>query len=448
VTLPAPIEEAALEILDLEDAGEQALRLRELLRRHPDHRHGILEICADVEAADRTPPPLGHVFGLFRPRTTVQRQPWGHTLLADDERDGSPVALHVIEPPPSADPELARRLSELVATLGTIDARSVVRFRAIGRNDMGQHWFARDWVPGRPLTPDDDLHAAAPPLRSDVEQLADAIARAHHLGLAHGAIDDEHLVISGRDAGRRLTLVDLGLQQLLHLLGHRASAPEAADDDRRLREHGVAAVRAAPGRPTVEASRGTRWLPALALLLAAAAIGALSLWPASASGWPDRYRYPAPVRDARTFQVELQRIEARIEEADTGSAARDRARSYWFWIRACRAVWTDDGAPGPNASFAPHRITAVLDEFGQNEQLPLHLSLVAPPPADGRVPDRDRLRRSLTAASSASAGAPEAWAPLLTALRTAIHAHDAGDPARADAALAAAWFELAAAERR
>ncbi|MFN3244994.1 MAG: hypothetical protein ACE37K_26060 [Planctomycetota bacterium] len=459
MTLPDPIEEAALEILDLEDAGEQAVRLQELLRRHPDHRHGILEICADVDVGDREPPPSGHVFGPFRARTTVQRRAWGRTLLADDERDGCPVALHVIESAPSADPELVRRLGDLVATLERIDARGVARFRAIGRDDAGQHWFARDWVPGRPLAAEDDLGAAPPRLRSDLGKLADAIARAHQLGLAHGAIDDEHLVVSGRDAGRRLTLVDLGLQQLLHLLGHRGAAPTADDDRSRLRDRGVAAAAAAPtandrppgsaaGPATAATNRRGRWLLALALLLATAAIAVLWRWPGSTAGWPDRCPYPPPVRDARTFQDELQRIDTRIAAADAGSAERDRARAYWFWIRACRTVWTDDAADGPDASFAPHRIAAVLDEFGQHERLPLHLSLLAPPPADGRAPDRDRLRRGLAAASSASGAAPGAWAPLLTALRTAIHAHDAGESARADAALAAAWFELVAAERR
>jgi serine/threonine protein kinase len=141
---------------------------------------------------------------------------------ASDERLRRTVTIHML-PPPSVTPELANAVR---AAAGISDPR-LARIFDVAYDDE-RPYLVSEWAPGNSI---EELLAAgslAPRLAGDIiADAAEALAIAHHAGVAHLCLGPQSL----RWGGSGVKITGLGIEAALH---HAQAADPAATDTRAL----------------------------------------------------------------------------------------------------------------------------------------------------------------------------------------------------------------------
>ena len=162
-----------------------------------------------------TPPP-GSAIAIRddRPTFTTERLlahgGMGEVYLGHDGQ-GQPVAIKRLRAEVVAqEPQMVRRFLREGEVLAALNHPNIVRLLAAQREDDGGYAIVMEYVPGGTLRQRLERDGALPPAQAlDIAlELADALTRAHHLGVIHRDLKPENVLLAADDTPR---LTDFGL---------------------------------------------------------------------------------------------------------------------------------------------------------------------------------------------------------------------------------------------
>jgi len=134
----------------------------------------------------------------------------GEVFRARDTRAGRTVAIKMVDPPLTRDPERKERFLHVVQAVEALSHPNIATLYEFGE-DQGQQYLAFEYVPGetlkahiggRPLNPRRALDLAI--------QLADALAEVHGMSLIHGDIKPDNVIVTPKGNAK---LLDCGLAE-------------------------------------------------------------------------------------------------------------------------------------------------------------------------------------------------------------------------------------------
>ncbi len=137
----------------------------------------------------------------------------GAVFLAEDGRDGARVALKVLDRAVvGRDPKGLERFGREALAGSRIDSPHVVRVLDSGV-EADTPWLSMELVEGDAL---DGWIARSGPLRGEaawaiLEPLFRAVAAAHAIGIVHRDLKPEHVMITQRDGGPFVRVLDFGI---------------------------------------------------------------------------------------------------------------------------------------------------------------------------------------------------------------------------------------------
>ena len=154
----------------------------------------------------------GSDLGPYRLERLVGRGGMGVVYEADDTRLGRKVALKILRPEVVQDPERRARFEREAKALAALKHPGIVTihsFETIGEDTF----FTMELVSGRTL--DEVMRAEGAMSVSRILEIAipvaDALAGAHHRGIAHRDVKPENIIMDDRG---RITVLDFGLAKL------------------------------------------------------------------------------------------------------------------------------------------------------------------------------------------------------------------------------------------
>ncbi len=151
-----------------------------------------------------TPDTLAHYKLLERLGTG----PLGDIYRARDTQLGRTVSIRVLPPSITSDPRTRGRFLDDARAAAALSHPNVAAVYEVGE-DQGQLFLAGEFVPGDPLRAVLGGHGMNPRRAIDLSaQLADGVADGHALGLVHGHITPDFIVVNPRGNAK---LLDFGL---------------------------------------------------------------------------------------------------------------------------------------------------------------------------------------------------------------------------------------------
>lgn len=164
--------------------------------------------------ATRAPPVIGGRYNVLR---LIARGGMASVLLAEHIALHRLVALKILHPPPSAEPEdeesFRRRFQLEAETLASLDHPNIVTIHDYGQTEDGRVYLAMEYIDGPRFT---DLVARGP-LEPDrairlILQVCAALRYAHKRGVVHRDLKPSNLLTSPDAEGHeRVKVVDFGL---------------------------------------------------------------------------------------------------------------------------------------------------------------------------------------------------------------------------------------------
>jgi len=191
--------------LDRELAGEPDLRrdLDALLQAN-DTAAGFL--------AERPAPAAGTIVGPYRLIEKIGEGGFGVVYLAEQLRPiRRRVALKLIRPGMDSKQVIARFEAERQA-LALMDHPGIAQVFDAGETEQGRPYFVMEHVPGVPITSYADAERL--PLRQRLGlflQACQAIEHAHQKGVIHRDIKPSNILVTRRDGGASLKVIDFGI---------------------------------------------------------------------------------------------------------------------------------------------------------------------------------------------------------------------------------------------
>lgn len=141
----------------------------------------------------------------------------GDVHRAVDQTMGRSVAVKVLHPELSADPESLDRYFAQARLISRLKHPQTVSVHDFGKTPQGQGFIVMDLVEGEDLRRKLERDGRIPPQRAlaIARQVADSLAEAHGQGVVHACLRPEHVLL--RDAFGRIdvaTVIDYGLTQV------------------------------------------------------------------------------------------------------------------------------------------------------------------------------------------------------------------------------------------
>ena len=152
--------------------------------------------------------PVGGAFGPYRVVDTLSASDRDTTLLAERTDTGARVALRVLAEDPARETSVYAALREHVTRLGALTARcpAIIPIHECGRVDGGGIFLASEHLEGPTLAEVLRRDARLHPERAVrlAVRVAEALESAHMLGLAHGSLTPQNVVLLGDDEAVKL----------------------------------------------------------------------------------------------------------------------------------------------------------------------------------------------------------------------------------------------------
>ena len=134
----------------------------------------------------------------------------GEMFRARDTKVGRTVALKVVGPQLAGDPAALARLIEDATLAARLSHPNVATLWEFGEAD-GRTYLAYEFAAGRRLS--DEAGGTAMPLRRALElavQIADGVAEAHALGIIHGDLRPDTIIVTAKGSAK---ILDFGMSQ-------------------------------------------------------------------------------------------------------------------------------------------------------------------------------------------------------------------------------------------
>ncbi len=367
VVLDAPMPEALEDMVMrclAAHARDRPTSAAELVR-------GLEELVHAAGTTLRCSPTLvGTLIGGYQVTRLIGTGPVGSVVLAEHPLFGTKVAVKVLRPELSIARTTMERFVEHVRTAHQLESSRFARYLDVGSLPSGQPYMVMEYVEGESLRVRIDRTGvmAVKDVVDLLTQVASVLERAHGVGLVHGDLKPENLLLS-RDAhgGELVKLLDVGTAELCPIaagsaVGLRFSAhdaPEQAD----VYAIGAIAFEMLTGRPPFaahisasptartagDAPRVSHYRPdaspridrsvaAMLTLATADRIQTMSEVVRELAAWEDGAALPAaaPTADRGASEPHL----AQTDRAETASKAPTAPTHHrrWRWILATLVV--------------------------------------------------------------------------------------------------------------
>src|SRR5215831_18885446 len=258
--------EAALErpeperaaFLDQACAGDEELRLEvESLLISDARPEALIEsplarVAADLFTDIPPKPGKGALIEHFEIISRIGAGGMGEVYLARDTRLGRRVALKLLPPSLTADPQLRARFFREAQLASALDHPNICTIHEVGQSS-GFFFIAMQYIEGRSLK----LLIDSRPLKLDALlsislQAADALAAAHGLGIIHRDIKSTNIIINPRG---QVKVLDFGLAKLMDRGGLKEGTAEPELTSQLTR---TGALMGTPSYMSPEQARGER----------------------------------------------------------------------------------------------------------------------------------------------------------------------------------------------
>ena len=171
-----------------------------------------------AEPADKPslPPPGSTFAGKYELRRKIASGGMGAVYEAAERGAGRSVALKVLYPEHSSDPEIRRRFRRESSILAAIDHPTIVRIYDFGTDEVGRSWTAMELLEGETLRERMDREGKMTPeaLLPIVEGLCSGLSAVHAHGVVHGDIKPANVFVLAGGDGTAVKLVDFGLSKV------------------------------------------------------------------------------------------------------------------------------------------------------------------------------------------------------------------------------------------
>lgn len=163
------------------------------------------------------------VGGVFRVQARLAEGGMGTVYRALDEKLDRPVALKVMKPDLSVDPEFTERFSREAKAMASLMSPSLPVVYAFGE-DLGLAFMALELVEGKTLYSLIEQRTLIPFRRACgiAVQILDGLQAAHEKGIIHRDVKPGNIMIARRGGSDRVKLLDFGLAKMQR--GKNASA--------------------------------------------------------------------------------------------------------------------------------------------------------------------------------------------------------------------------------
>lgn len=154
----------------------------------------------------------GNTLGHYRIEALIGEGGMGVVYRAFDTKLERRVAIKVLRSEALGDPERKRRFVQEARAASALNHPNIVTIHDIAEHD-GMEFIVMEYVPGRTLA--ERIGKEPMPIANALGygvQVADALARAHAVGIVHRDIKPDNIIVSDDD---RLKVLDFGLAKLL-----------------------------------------------------------------------------------------------------------------------------------------------------------------------------------------------------------------------------------------
>ena len=126
---------------------------------------------------------------------------------------GREVAIKLLQPKLATDQKAMERLKREARAAAQLGNPHIVDVYDLGVSTDGRPYVVMKLVPGRTLKEiiDEEAPLALPRLMRLLRQLSEALKDAHEAGVIHRDLKPENVIVSGRDARERVTILDFGI---------------------------------------------------------------------------------------------------------------------------------------------------------------------------------------------------------------------------------------------
>ncbi len=163
---------------------------------------------------------LGQHVGKYRIVGKLGAGGMGSVYEAVDESIGRRVALKLLRPELSADPEGAARFRNEARATNIVEHAGLVQIYELGQLENGSLYIVMELLKGESLRARMDRHGGRLPVADTLRlsrQIASALAAAHERGIVHRDLKPDNIMVVPEPempGGERIKLVDFGIAKL------------------------------------------------------------------------------------------------------------------------------------------------------------------------------------------------------------------------------------------
>ena len=198
-------------------AGDDALQseVEDLISSHEEAKDFIetpaSDLAAELLASDHAGLRTGDAIGPYQIASVLGIGGMGEVYLARDTRLGRQVALKLLPPQFTIDPERVRRFEQEARTASALNHPNIVTIHEIGRINSAQ-FIVTEFVDGRTLRQTmTDKRLSLHEVLDVGSQVASALGAAHAAGIVHRDIKPENIMLR---ADGYVKVLDFGLAKL------------------------------------------------------------------------------------------------------------------------------------------------------------------------------------------------------------------------------------------
>lgn len=163
-------------------------------------------------------PAVGSVFaGRYRLVRKLAEGGMGAVYQAEEKPPGRVVALKILHPEYSTDPDIRRRFRRESSILAALDHPAIVRILDFGTDERGRAWTSMELLEGETLRERIEREGRLAPaaLVPILDGVCSGLSAVHAHGVVHGDLKPDNVfLLATPEGGEAVKLVDFGLSKV------------------------------------------------------------------------------------------------------------------------------------------------------------------------------------------------------------------------------------------